>query len=450
MKRDDDLFLISTDPAHGNTVGRVKISTQEQLTQAVAYAHRAHIKWAKTDLSQRADIVRQAFDQLHQVEESLTQLISQEMGKDLRRAGYETSGTIHGGAYLAAEVAQALNPRRTSRTTEIQYRPLGVVAVISPWNYPLAMANNLLVPALVAGNSVILKPSEQTPMVADLFVEILNKTLPKGVLQIAHGDGKTGDFLVKQNINMIAFTGSMATGQKIMANAAHRLKRLVMELGGNDPMIVLEDADVFAAARFAVASSFENAGQMCTSTERIYVDDKIASEFEQAVVNIARQYRVGHWQESRVNFGPMASASQHQKVAGHIHDAIEKGAQLLLGEQQPKPPFIQPTVISNVQPEMLLESEETFGPVVAIARFSKLEDAIQRANNSDYGLGAVIFGQQQASAVAQQLQAGMIGINQGPGAGGDTPWVGAKQSGFGYHGSAEGHRQFAQITVVNH
>ena len=296
----------------------------------------------------------------------------------------------------------------------------------------------------------ILKPSEHTPLVADLLVNVLNEVLPEHLLQIVHGDGTVGDALVKSDVNMVAFTGSLATGQKIMANAASGVKKLVMELGGNDPMIVMDSADIQAAARFAVASSFENAGQMCTSTERIYVDSKIADEFEQAVLDIASRYRVGGWHEANVNIGPLANLQQHEKVTQHIQDAVAKGASLLLGSDTPQPPFIQPTVISKLTPDMLLENEETFGPVVAMASYEDIEQAISRANDSVYGLGAVVFGNSQAKAVADRLEAGMIGVNSGVGGGGDTPWVGAKQSGVGYHGSIEGHRQFAQVTVVNY
>ncbi len=440
--------LISKDPSNGEIIGEVSIS--HDLPTMVATARSAQRQWAAQPLNERVEIIQQAYARLQDQEEALALLISREMGKDLRRARYEASGTVHGGAYLASDAAEALTPHRASGNSEIQYRPLGVVAVISPWNYPLAMANNLLVPALVAGNSVILKPSEQTPLVAELWLKTLNETLPAGLLQIAHGDGSTGAALVQQDINMVAFTGSMATGRKIMANAAGQLKRLVMELGGNDPMIVLKDADIAAAARFAVASSFENAGQMCTSTERIYVDASIAEQFEQAVVTIASHYRVGSWHQPQANIGPLVSAEQHQKVVQHIQDAVAKGAEILTGELNPPLPFIPPTVIRNIQPDMLLESEETFGPVVAIDRFTDLEKAIERANNSVYGLGAVIFGHGEAHNTAQQLQAGMIGINQGVGGGADTPWIGAKQSGFGYHGSREGHRQFSQLTVINH
>jgi acyl-CoA reductase-like NAD-dependent aldehyde dehydrogenase len=242
----------------------------------------------------------------------------------------------------------------------------------------------------------------------------------------------------------------MATGRDIMARAAPGLKRLVMELGGNDPMIVLEDADLESGARFAAASSFENAGQMCTSTERIYVHEAIAARFEKLVTDLSRRYRVGPWDMPGVNIGPMVNARQHARVVEHIRDAEAKGARILLGGSEQNPPYIMPTVIADMRPDMLMEQEETFGPVVAMSRFSDVNEAVRRANDSVYGLGAVVFGKQEASAVANRLEAGMIGINQGVGGMGDAPWVGAKQSGLGFHGSAEGHRLFAQTCVVNH
>lgn len=442
--------LASINPLTQEVVGSVERTAVDALPGYIERSRRAQKNWLTLSLEQRVNQVQKAYQGLQECEEELSMLISLEMGKDRRRAGYEASGTIHGGNYLAADSASAFKPQTVRGGGELQYRPLGVVAVISPWNYPLAMANNLLVPALIAGNAVILKPSEHTPLVADLLVNVLNEVLPEHLLQIVHGDGTVGDALVKSDVNMVAFTGSLATGQKIMANAASGVKKLVMELGGNDPMIVMDSADIQAAARFAVASSFENAGQMCTSTERIYVDSKIADEFEQAVLDIASRYRVGGWHEANVNIGPLANLQQHEKVTQHIQDAVAKGASLLLGSDTPQPPFIQPTVISKLTPDMLLESEETFGPVVAMASYEDIEQAISRANDSVYGLGAVVFGNSQAKAVADRLEAGMIGVNSGVGGGGDTPWVGAKQSGVGYHGSIEGHRQFAQVTVVNY
>ncbi|MDH3999454.1 MAG: aldehyde dehydrogenase family protein, partial [Desulfuromonadales bacterium] len=204
-----------------------------------------------------------------------------------------------------------------------------------------------------------------------------------------------------------------------------------------------------AAAGFAVASSFENAGQMCISSERIYVDESIADEFEQRVAEAASSYQVGPWDQEGVNIGPIINAKQHQKIVAQIRDAEAKGARILLGGSEQPQRYINPTVICDMTPQMLLEVEETFGPVVAISRYSDIDAAIDRANDTSFGLGAVVFGGKDAAAVAAQLEAGMVGVNQGVGAGPDAPWVGAKQSGYGFHGSAEGHRQFAQVRVMS-
>jgi len=440
-------ILTSYDPINRAPLGDVPVTEETHIPALVLRAKQAQKSWSTLSLTQRQQKVMQAYEALTAVEEQLTLLISKEMGKDHRRASYEVAGTIQNAAYFIQEIAQALQTEVMGRHGEMQYRPLGVVAVISPWNYPLAMANNLLLPALVAGNSVILKPSEETPLVAELFIKTLNKVLPENVLQIAHGDAKTGKALVSADINMVAFTGSMAAGKHIMASAAPQLKRLVMELGGNDPLIVMASADINKAAQFAVASSFENTGQMCTSTERIYVDERIADEFEQKVVALASRYQAGAWDQHNVNIGPIVNPRQHANVLSQLEDAKVKGATFLLGKHHYELPYIQPTVVTGITPDMLLEKEETFGPVVSISRFNDLSAAVERANASPYGLGAVVFGGAGASDVAQQMEAGMVAINQG--AGGLGPWVGAKQSGFGFHGTAAGHRQFSQVRVIS-
>mmetsp|Transcript_17904 Transcript_17904/g.33191 ORF Transcript_17904/g.33191 Transcript_17904/m.33191 type:complete len:344 (-) Transcript_17904:354-1385(-) len=317
------------------------------------------------------------------------------------------------------------------------------------------MANNLMVPALVAGNAVILKPSEETPLIAQEFFGRLADALPESVLQIVHGDGQVGTYLVESpNVNMIAFTGSQAAGRDIMSRAGKTLKRLVMELGGNDPLIVMKDADLDKAARFAIGGGFENSGQMCTSVERVYVDEEIASEYMEKLVNLAKDHStVGPWNGTDVNIGPIINAKQHAKILDHIMDAKEKGGHFLLGGEDDSynPPYIAATIIANMTPDMKMEQEETFGPVIGISTYTTVDEAIDRANDSVYGLGAVVFGQDDgiftAQEVAAQLEAGMVGINTAQGLSGG-PWVGAKQSGFGYHGTIEGHRQFTQIKSV--
>lgn len=439
--------LSSINPSTGQLIAKISMTDTREIPAIVNQARDAYQTWRQTPISQRAQIVTQAFASLAPLQQALAELISLEMGKDINRSLSEVAGVIHNAQYIADDVASALTATNASSRTQIQYQPLGVAAVISPWNYPMAMAANLIIPALVAGNAVVFKPSEQTPLVAAKMVAMLNQHLPDNLLQIIQGRSELGQTLVEAEVNLIAFTGSMAAGKDIMARASSGLKRLIMELGGNDPMIVMDSADINAAARFAVASSFENAGQMCVATERIYVDEKVADQFEVRVTALAKQYRSGPWNDDSANIGPLVNTDQYHKVKLHISDALAKGATLLTGGAA-EAPFIAPTVIANITPEMLLEQQETFGPVVAIARYDDVADAIRRANDSEYGLGAVVFGQQGAREVANQLEAGMVGINQGVGGEGDSPWVGAKQSGFGYRNSIAGHRQFAQVKVL--
>ena len=441
-------ILKSYDPATGEKLGEVMTSSFKEIEKKVNQARGAAPGWQKMGLDKRLSLIETAWSGAESSARELAELISREMGKDIRRASGEVNGTLYGGPYIAGEAREALQPKAVGSRTKIEYRPLGTAAVISPWNYPLAMANNLIIPALMAGNPVVFKPSEETPLVADLFVNLLNRVLPEHVLQIIHGRSEQGRTLVENPVNIIAFTGSRAAGKDIMARAAGGIKRLVMELGGNDPMIVLSDADIEAAARFAVGSSFENAGQMCTSTERIYVDEQIAEQFESRVTAIAAMYKTGPWDRDGVNIGPIVNEKQHASILEHIRDAQAKGAKILLGSGDQPPPYICPTVISDMTPDMVMEQNETFGPVVAISRFKTSDEAIDRANNSPYGLGAVVFGREKAPDVADRLEAGMIGINQGVGGTGNAPWVGAKESGFGFHGSRDGHRQFAQVRVV--
>lgn len=441
--------LKSYDPSNGELLGELPVSDQERVMDTFRHAKAAASEWKQLGILDRVRCIKAAYEYIQPETGRLAQLLSQEMGKDIRRATGEVEGAIFSAAFTADAAMAALQTQNLGHGTVLHYKALGVVAVISPWNYPVMMANNLIVPALVAGNTVILKPSEETSLIAQAFFGYLVKHLPEGVFNIIYGDGEVGECLVDCEVDLIAFTGSQAVGKKIMAKAAPQLKRLVMELGGNDPMIVMSNANIEQAVRFAVASSFENAGQMCTSTERVYVDESIADQFEQQVVELASRYQVGAWNEPGVNIGPIINARQHEKIIEHIRDAQDKGAKVLLGGVDQPARYIHPTVISHMSNDMKMEQEETFGPVVAISRYASVAEAIARANDSDYGLGAVVFGGAGAEEVAEQLEAGMIGINQGPGGAGDAPWVGAKQSGFGFHGSAEGHRQFAQVSVMS-
>jgi len=443
--------LQSWNPATKELVGEVEVTKIEDIKSIVNQSKVAQIEWSKLTVDERISYLLKAGVLLDQVTQDLSILLAKEMGKDFNRATGEVSGCAHDIAYKAEEVKKAIQTQKLAGygvETKLQYNALGVCAVIAPWNYPMAMAHWVIIPALVAGNSVVYKPSEETPLIAQAYVDVFQSVLPKDVIQVIHGDEKQGKELVNSDVNLIAFTGSKDAGENIMQNAASGLKRLILELGGKDPLIVLDDANISSAVRFAVASSFENAGQMCTSTERIYVDKKVLKEFEEKAVQYASQYKIGQWDNPNANIGPIINDRQRDSILKQIEDAKEKGAKVLLGADNHPDGFITPTVLTNVTDDMLVFKDETFGPIVAISSFDNVEEAIKRANSSEFALGASIFGKKDIDRLSQELDAGMLGINQGSGSMGDTPWVGAKKSGYGYHGSPDGHRQFTQAKVI--
>lgn len=445
-------ILQSFDPSNGELVGQVEMTNVEDMESIVTNAKSAQRLWQALAVDDRIAYIEKAAKKLMARQRELGQLLCREMGKSFSSGVGEVGGCGLDASSRAQEVKSAIQTKVTEyygMKTELQYNPIGVCAVITPWNYPLSMAHWLIIPALTAGNTVVFKPSEETPLIAQAYVDVFNEVLPKNVLQIVHGADEQGKALVKSKVDLIAFTGSMEVGKDIMKNAAGSLKRLIMELGGKDPLIVMEDADIDKAASFAVSNSFANAGQMCIATERIFVDEKIGDEFEKRVAEYARHYTIGPWNDQRAYIGPIINEKQRSNIIRHIEDAIDKGAKILVGGEDHPDRYVKPTVLTNINENMVISQEETFGPVVAITRYEDLESAIDQANNTEFGLGAVVFGENNVETVANRLEAGMVGFNQGVGGVGDIPWVGAKQSGYGYHGSPDGHRQFTQVRVVS-
>ena len=435
-------MLKSYNPANGELVGEVPVTPVEDIPQVVANCHKAAQQWRKLSLEARGDILKQAGQVLQENAKTYGLQLSEEMGK-LPGAGIsEVKFCGRGMAGKIDNIIKALAPEVSARgtlETTTYYDPFGVCAAISPWNFPMSMPQSMIIPALMAGNGVVLKPSEETPLIAQVYVDVLNRFLPPDLLQIVHGDEQQGKALVNADVGLIAFTGSRTAGQHIMASAANGLKRIMLELGGKDPLIVLEDADIDQAAQLAVANSFDNAGQACISTERIYVHDSVVEAFEQRLAELAQA----------VETGPMINERQRNHVIRQIDEAVAEGARVLVGGEHP-PRYVKPTVLTDVTDQMDIMQAETFGPVACISRFNDIDDVVARANDNVYALGAAVYGKDEDRAieVARQLTAGMTGINKSCFAGGDTPWVGAKQSGYGFHGSAAGHRQFTQVRLV--
>ena len=445
--------LRSYDPASGDLVGEVLRTSPEEVPAVVAAARAAAPGWGARSLAERLELLERAAPRLEAEVEALTTLVTREMGKPTKDARGEVSWIAKSFVDTCRQIAASLEPEvvtRGSRRSTVHYVPHGVCAAITPWNFPLMMPHWLALPALVAGNTVVLKPSEETPLVAQRYAELIGVDLPEGVLQVIHGEGDTGRALVAGDVDLIAFTGSRAAGREILASASQGLKRVILELGGKDPLIVLEDADPEQAAAFAAKNGFGNAGQVCVSTERIYVDRSIAERFEEALARIAGEVQVGPGDQPGVTLGPLVNATQKAHVEAQVKSALSEGARLLAGGDAREGNFLSATVLSECTHEMGIMREETFGPVLCVTRVDGAEEALRLANDTPYGLGAVVYGGDlaRAEAVAARVEAGMVGVNRACGGVEGTPWVGAKQSGYGFHGGVAGHRQFAIPRVV--
>jgi acyl-CoA reductase-like NAD-dependent aldehyde dehydrogenase len=444
--------LKSYNPATGEVLGEVPVTPVQEISDVVARARAAQPAWNAIGLEGRAELLKKTATIFAERAQRHAELITTEMGKPLKEAGFEAKSLGAGLAAELDEIVEALTPDvmddGRARST-VFHDPLGVVGAITPWNFPMSMPSWMIIPALAAGNSVVFKPSEETPLCGQAYADALNEVLPQDVLIVVHGADDQGKALVQSDVDMIAFTGSREVGKHIMREASGTLKRVVLELGGKDPMIVLDDADVAEAAKFAAANSFRNAGQVCISTERIFVLDSIADEFERALAGIAAAMTMGPGIDGS-DVGPMVNARQRDHVLAQVDSAVSAGARVLAGGSGHHDNYVTPTVLSDVTDEMDIACEETFGPVACVTRVATVDEAVERANDTPFGLGAVVFGtdQDKAEAVARRLTAGMIGINRPVGGVMGTPWVGARQSGFGFHKSKDGHRQFTQTRVV--
>jgi len=450
----DPTSLISIDPATGEAVGSVPRTPIDSIPRLVFAAQQAQRGWGALTHAQRAEVLRPAAARLKAEAKRLGEIASREMGKPLPEAVGEANYCADSFAGELDEIVAALADvvREDARVTSIlRHAPLGVCAAITPWNFPVLMAHQSVLPALVAGNSVLLKPSEETPLVACEYARILNEFLPPGVLTPVFGDGAQGRALVLSDVQLIVFTGSRETGKRILGDAGPGLKRVILELGGKDPLVVLDDADLDAAAAFAVRNSFRNAGQVCVSTERIYVDAAVRDEFLRKMRERTLALRQGDPRAEGVNIGPMVNARQKSKVLAQIDDALARGATLVAGGEARDGNFVAPTILADCTHAMEIMREETFGPVACVQSFETTDQAIRLANDTPFGLGAAVFGRDVARAgeVAARIEAGMVGINQGCGGADGCPWVGVKESGYGFHSGPEGHRQFAQVRVIS-
>ncbi|KAF1072366.1 MAG: Gamma-aminobutyraldehyde dehydrogenase [Pseudomonas citronellolis] len=443
------------DPASGTTVGQAAQASPAQAEQAVNAAERAFAAWSQAPEIRQQSLARAAA-LIRENAEALAELVTREQGRPLHFTREEIAGaaaTFEHYAHLPAPADTTLRDD-AERLVRIVRRAQGVVLAITPWNVPLILLVLKLAPALHAGNTVVAKPSEHTPLSTLLLASLLKDAFPAGVLNVVAGDGALGEHLARQGaVRHITFTGSVATGKRLYAGAADDIKRLTLELGGNDAALVLEDADVQAIAEPLFWGAFWNSGQVCFAIKRLYVHQSLFQPLLQALVERAERTRLGHGLEPQSELGPLTNRQQLERVEALVEDARRHGAHIHSGGQRLAGPgyFYPPTLVSGVGAGVALVDEEQFGPVLPIIPFSDIDDAIAQANASPYGLGGSVWTRDIArgEATAARLQSGLAWVNQHlhiqPGA----PKGGHKCSGLGYEGGQRGYDAFSEVQVLN-
>jgi succinate-semialdehyde dehydrogenase/glutarate-semialdehyde dehydrogenase len=456
--------IISINPATLAELGRVPILGDNEIKQAVAKARTAQLRWAALSFQERARHILEAKRLLLERQDEVCELIARETGKPVVEAlASEVFPIENLMDYFARKSAGLLRDEQftlsvfRNKKSRIHFFPLGVVGIISPWNFPFAIPMGEMVMGLMAGNAVLLKPSEHTPLVGLKIGELFRAAgLPEGILQVLTGDGATGAALVDAPIDKIFFTGSVRTGRKVAEAAARRFMPFVLELGGKDAMIVCADAPFERTVNGALWGAFSNCGQACASVERLYVVQPIAERFISAVAEKTKSLRVGIDGDQQQDMGSLNNENQLRIVMEHVADAVAKGAKVLTGGKRIESLsgyFFEPTVLVNVNNSMRVMQEETFGPVLPIVVVKDEAEAIREANRSNYGLLASVWTMdpKRGKQIAAQVEAGTVIINDVmfTHSAAETPWFGVKESGFGVTHSKHGLREFVQMKHVN-
>lgn len=456
---DDGQTLEVTDPANGRSLGHVPLMGGTEAVRAIEAADQALPGWRALTAKARAQILRRWFDLILEHEQDLARLMTLEQGKPL----YESLGEIRYAASFVewfAEEGKRIygdvipSPSSDKRLLVIK-QGIGVCAAITPWNFPSAMITRKVAPALAAGCTIVVKPANETPYSALALAELAQRAgLPAGVLNIVTGDAHAIGlpFTEHPQVRKLSFTGSTTVGRLLMAQCANTIKKVSLELGGNAPFIVFEDADIEAAVEGAVAAKYRNAGQTCVCVNRFYVHESVHEQFVTRFVERVRQLTVGHGLEATTQVGPLISEKAVAKVRHLVDDAVAKGAELLFGAEAQGlgGNYFGPTVLGNVVAGMQLLEEEIFGPVAALVRFSSVDEVIRMANDTLYGLAAYFYSRDisRVWAVAERLEYGMVGVNTGLISNEVAPFGGIKQSGLGREGSKYGIEDYLEMKYL--
>ncbi|UGX90236.1 aldehyde dehydrogenase family protein [Bradyrhizobium barranii subsp. barranii] len=441
-------------PATEEVLAQCPRASKAQLDAAVAAAKAAFPAWAATPMAERRELVNEMADVIEANSGELAHILTSEQGKPLGDATGEVLGMAAFFRYLSSlELPMKVIEDSGDRKVEAYRRPLGVVGAIIPWNYPLLILSFKLPSALLAGNTLVVKPAPTTPLATLCFAELIKDVLPKGVLNfITDANDLGGEMTKHPDIRKISFTGSSATGQKVMASAAQTLKRITLELGGNDAGIVLDDVDPKKVAPGIFEGAFQNSGQVCLAIKRLYVHESVYDELCNELVAIAKSTVVDDGAKQGTKLGPLQNKMQYEKVKTFLEDARKNGKVVAGGSAMDRPGyFIEPTIVRDIQEGSKLVDEEQFGPVLPLIKYSDKNDAIRRANATTYGLGASVWSSdiKRAHEVATQLESGTVWINKHLDMAPHIPFGGAKQSGIGTEFAEEGLAEFTQLQIIN-
>lgn len=441
-------------PATEEVIASCPCANTSQLHDAVMAAQSAFPAWSKRPLAERSQLLMKLAGSLVARQEEFARLLTAEQGRPLPGSIFEVVGSAAIIQYFASQQLSETVLRESELEKVVrQHMPLGVVAAITAWNFPLLLLATKIAPALIAGNTVVAKPAPTTPLTTLLFGELCAEVLPAGVINIIADRDDLGALLTSHpDVAKVAFTGSTPTGKRVMANASTSLKRLTLELGGNDAAIVLDDADPAAVAQSLFAGAMLNSGQLCIATKRVYVHESQYDAVCEELAKCAAHSVVDDGMVEGAQIGPVQNKRQYDRLLGYLEEARQRGRIVAGGSPlERKGYFIPPTIVRDLPDDARLVTEEQFGPILPVLRYSNVNDAIRRANDSELGLGGTVWGKDldRAYAVASQLQSGSVFVNKNPELQPDLPLGGAKQSGMGCELGREGLEEYTQSRIVS-
>jgi succinate-semialdehyde dehydrogenase / glutarate-semialdehyde dehydrogenase len=447
-----------TNPATSEVIATIPNGGKKEAASAVDAAYGAFRDWSRYSAYERSELIRKWYDLIDENKEDLARTMTMEQGKPLKEALGEiqyANGFISWYAEEGKRVyGEQIPATQRNKRLFVHKQPVGVVAVITPWNFPAAMITRKVAPALATGCTVVIKPANQTPLTALKMALLAEKAgIPKGVINVVTGDSKSiGEaWMEDTRVRKLTFTGSTEVGKVLMKGSADTVKKISLELGGHAPMIVMADSDLEKAVDGVIASKFRNAGQTCVCSNRIYVHESIVDSFTEKLVEKVKDLKVGNGLEEGVDIGPLIDENAVEKVQKHVEDAVSKGASVVYGGKGKNGLYFEPTVITNVHDDMLCMKDETFGPVAPITTFKTEEEAIDRANDSIYGLAAYVFTENitKGIRISEQLEYGIVGLNDGLPSTPQAPFGGFKQSGLGREGGHHGIEEYLEVKYIS-